>query len=113
VKSTKRVREDKVIELSTRSAEAAERDVDRFIERRDEKRRQTEGERLEESLWMKTVEAYNKRAREGMLWEKLRYHEALIQSHSSTFELLIGRHRDEVARLERLLGISETKGEAA
>jgi hypothetical protein len=43
------------------------------------------------------------------LWEKLRYHEALIQSHSSTFELLIGRHRSEVERLERLLGISETE----
>jgi hypothetical protein len=66
---------------------------------------------------MKTVEAYNKRQREGMLWEKLRYHEALIQiqSHSSTFELLIGRHRSEVERLERLLGITSeaTKGEAA
>ena len=62
---------------------------------------------------MKTVEAYNKRQREGMLWERLHYHQALIQSHSSTFALLIGRHRDEVARLERLLGINQTEGEAA
>jgi hypothetical protein len=102
-----------VIEQSTRSDAAAHKEIERFIERRDEKCRQTEGERLEESLWMKTVEAYNKRAREGMLWEKLRYHEALIQYHSSTFELLIGRHRSEVARLERLLGINKTEGEAA
>ena len=48
-----------------------------------------------------------------MLWEQLRYHEALIQSHSSTFELLIGRHQSEVERLEQLLEISATKGEAA
>jgi hypothetical protein len=66
---------------------------------------------------MEMVNAYNERSRRGMLWEKLRYHEALIQSHSSTFELLKGRHRSEVERLERLLGIgdtiSDTKGEAA
>jgi hypothetical protein len=65
---------------------------------------------------METVKAYNERERQGILWERLRYHEALIQSHSSTFELLIGRHKSEVERLERLLGISDSeaqKGEAA
>jgi hypothetical protein len=62
---------------------------------------------------METVKAYNERERESMLWERLRYHEALIQSHSSTFKLLIGRHRSEVERLEQLLGITDTKGEAA
>jgi hypothetical protein len=62
---------------------------------------------------METVKAYNERERESMLWERLRYHEALIRSHSATFKLLIGRHRSEVERLERLLGISETEGEAA
>ena len=60
---------------------------------------------------MKTVEAYNARERQGLLWERLRYHESLIQSHSTTFELLIGRHKSEVERLERLLGINKTKGE--
>jgi hypothetical protein len=62
---------------------------------------------------MQSVKAYNERAERGLLWERLRYHEALIQSHSATFKLLIGRHRSEVERLERLLGISETEGEAA
>jgi hypothetical protein len=102
-----------VIELSTRSDEAAEAELTRFIERRDEKRRQTEGERLEESLWMKTVEAHNKRAREGMLWEKLRYHEYMIRAHDATHEAIVARHRAEVERCEQLLGISDTKGEAA
>ena len=84
-----------------------------MIERRDEKRRQTEGERAEEGLWMETVRRYHAKEREGILWERLRYHEALVQSHSSTFELLIGRHKSEVERLEKLLGISDTKGAAA
>jgi hypothetical protein len=90
-----------------RSAEAAEAQLERFITQRHEKRVAHEGERLEEDLWMETVKAYNERERQGILWERLRYHEALIQSHSSTLELLIGRHRDEVERLERLLGIAE------
>jgi hypothetical protein len=71
---------------------------------------------LEQELWMNTVKAYNERERQGILWERLRYHESLIQSHSSTFEFLIGRHKSEVERLERLLGISDSeaqKGEAA
>ena len=58
---------------------------------------------------------YNEREREGILWERLHYHEALVRAHSATFELLIGRHRAEVERLERLLGIHDgeaTKGAA-
>jgi hypothetical protein len=55
---------------------------------------------------METVKAYNARERQGILWERLRYHEALVRAHSTTFELLIGRHRSEVERLERLLGIT-------
>jgi hypothetical protein len=85
----------------------------RFIERRDDKRRQSQGERLEHDLWMKTVKAYNAREERGLLWERLRYHESLIQSHSTTFELLIGRHRSEVERLERLLGINDDRKEVA
>jgi hypothetical protein len=83
------------------------------VERRHDQRAKSEGERREEQLWMETVRRYHEKERTSLLWERLRYHEALIQSHSSTFELLIGRHRNEVERLERLLGISDTKGEAA
>jgi hypothetical protein len=93
--------------IRERSEEAAEAQLERFITQRHEKRVASEGERLEEDLWMETVKVYNEREREVILWERLRYHEALIQSHSSTFELLIGRHRGEVERLERLLGIAK------
>jgi hypothetical protein len=78
---------------------------------RHERRIASEGERQEEVLWMETVKAYNERERQGILWERLRYHEALIQSHSSTSELLIGRHKSEVERLERLLGINDSEAQ--
>jgi hypothetical protein len=86
------------------------------VERRHDQRVSTEGETREEELWMETVSRYHAKERTSLLWEKLRYHEALIQSHSSTFELLIGRHRNEVERIERLLGITSEaieKGAAA
>ena len=95
-----------------RQGELVEAELDAFISRRDTQRRTTEGERAAEETYEENVRRYHKRERRGMLWERLRYHEALIQSHCSTFELLIGRHRSEVARLETLLGISETKGAA-
>jgi hypothetical protein len=61
---------------------------------------------------MKTVEAYNKRAREGMLWERLRFHEAMIRAASKNAEVIVERHRAEVERCEQLLGIDQTKGAA-
>jgi hypothetical protein len=57
---------------------------------------------------MESVRRYHEKEREGILWEMLHYHEALVQSHSATFELLIGRHKSEVERLERLLGINDS-----
>jgi hypothetical protein len=60
---------------------------------------------------METVRRYHEKERVSLLWERLRYHEALIQSHSSTFELLIGRHKGEVERLEGLLGINDSEAQ--
>jgi hypothetical protein len=62
---------------------------------------------------MKTVEAYNKRERTSLLWERLRYHESMIMAHDATHETIIARHRAEVERCEQLLGITDTKGQAA
>jgi hypothetical protein len=47
----------------TRSAEAAEAQLERFIAQRHEKRVQSEGERLEEEMWMEAVARYNERER--------------------------------------------------
>jgi hypothetical protein len=54
-----------VIEITTRSAEAAEAQIATFIERMDTKRRDTEGERLEEELYVQSVRRFNERARAG------------------------------------------------
>jgi hypothetical protein len=61
---------------------------------------------------METVQAYNERERESMLWERLRYHEAMIRAHTANHEAIIARHRSASVRCEQLLGISETKGAA-
>ena len=45
-----------------------------FIEHRDEKRRQTEGDRLEHELWMETVTAYNERERRQIRAEWYGWH---------------------------------------
>jgi hypothetical protein len=89
----RQVKEDKVIELSTRTSEAAEAGLTRFIERRDGQRRQTKGERLEEYLWMETVREYHERERQSLLWERPRYHEAMLRAHTATHRAIIARHR--------------------
>ncbi len=66
-----------------------------------------EAERDEEALWMASVRRYHERERAQTLWEKLRYHEAMMRRHTSTYEFIVGRHRLEVERCEALLGISE------
>jgi hypothetical protein len=53
----------------------------RFIERRDDKRRQTEGERLEDDLWMETVKAYNERERRQI---RAQWTAGTVTRHSAT-----------------------------
>jgi hypothetical protein len=61
---------------------------------------------------LQTVEAYNARERQGLLWERLRYHESMIRAASKNAEVIVERHRAELQRCEQLLGINETKGAA-
>ncbi len=92
--------------------ELVEKELDTFISRRDEKRRQTEGERDEEALWMASVRRYEALKRTQTLWERLRFHEGQMRRHTRTYELIIAGHRREVERCEAMLGI-DTKGDAA
>jgi Lon protease-like protein len=71
----------------------------RFIERRDDKRRQTEGERLEDDLWMETVKAYNERERRQIRAEWRDYHESQAERHRRTLEALITHHEGEAQKL--------------
>jgi hypothetical protein len=95
----RQVKEDKVIELSTRSDEAAQAQIERFIERRDEKRRQSEGERLEQELWMKTVKAYNERERRQIRAQWYGWHCDQVERHRRTLAALIAHHEGEAQRL--------------
>jgi len=95
---------------STRSLGAAEAEIERFISRRAEKGESTADE-IEEEGWKVSVASYREREHKQLLWERLRYHDRIIESHSSTYELLVERHRREVERLEGVLGLNGKEGE--
>lgn len=67
---------------------------------------------------MESVRRYNEREREGILWQRLHYHEGQAQRLAVPMEAIIARHHAEIERLERLerlLGIHDgeaTKGAA-
>jgi hypothetical protein len=82
------------------------------VERRHDQRAKSEGQKREEELWMETVRRYHEKERTSLLWERLRYHEAMVRAHTTTHEAIINRHRAGVERCEQLLGINETKGAA-
>jgi hypothetical protein len=71
----------------------------RFIERRDDKRRQTEGERLEDDLWMETVKAYNERERRQIRAQWYGWHCDQAQRHRRTLATLIAHHEGEARKL--------------
>jgi hypothetical protein len=71
----------------------------RFIERRDDKRRQTEGERLEDDLWMETVKAYNERERRQIRAQWYGWHCDQVERHRRTLEALITHHEGEAVKL--------------
>jgi hypothetical protein len=71
----------------------------RFIERRDDQRRQTEGERLEDDLWMETVKAYDELERRQRRAEWRDYHESQAERHRRTLAALIAHHEGEAQKL--------------
>jgi hypothetical protein len=83
-----------------------ESELDTLITRRDTERRRTEGEREQEELYMQSVRAHNEKRQRQRLWDLLRYHERMIRVHTTTSEVIVGRHRLEVERCEALLGLN-------
>jgi hypothetical protein len=79
-----------------------------FIERRDEKRRQTEGERLEQELWMEKLKAYNERERRQIRAEWYGWHCDQAERHRRTLERLIVHHEGQAQKL--LMEDDEAKG---
>jgi hypothetical protein len=92
--------------------EKVEKELDHLITRRHEKRRVEEGETAEEALWRESVRHYEEQQSRQRLWEELRYHEAMVRTHTANAQVIVGRHREEVARCEELLGLNGHKGGA-
>jgi hypothetical protein len=92
--------------LNISTSEHVESELDNLIARRDEKRPQTEGDRLTEDLWMPSARAYRREQQRRELEERIRYHDAQLERHRATFGALTDYHerqrnrrRDELARL--------------
>ena len=79
-------------------------DLDRLIERRS--RKEPDPDELEPS-YAESVRRYNARRRDERLWERLRYHEAMLEAHARTFREILDRHRTGRERCEAMLGIGE------
>ena len=79
----------------TRSAEAAEQQIATFIARMDTKRRDTEGERLEEELYAESVRRFNEKARAEIRLQWISYHQNLCRLHTQ----LADEHEREAQQL--------------
>jgi hypothetical protein len=86
-----------------------ETDLSRLIERRHDERVKSEGERLEEELWMESARRYHERQREQNRWEWVRYFDRMAESHAQLSE----SYRERAERLCEDQDDGETKrGEA-
>jgi hypothetical protein len=81
--------------IRERSPEAAEAQLERFITQRDEKRKQTQGERLEEELYAESVRRFHERARAERRAQWIEYHECMCRLHTQ----LAGEHQQKAEKL--------------
>jgi hypothetical protein len=95
-----------VIELKARSAEAAEAELTRFIERRDDLRRRTEGERQAEELWRESVARFHERSEAEMRSRWIEYEQHMSELHTRLAE----EHREKA---QKLLEESDDRKEVA
>ena len=63
--------------------EKVEGEIDVFISRRHEKRIRDEGERAAQEMYEESCRRHSERERLELLWERLRYHHAMIRSHTA------------------------------
>jgi hypothetical protein len=79
--------------------EMAEAQLDHLIRRRDDKRRLSEGERLEEELYAPSVRAYNEQRRLQSRYEWHLHHVGQAARLRHTLENLIAYHEEQAAKL--------------
>jgi hypothetical protein len=82
---------------------SVERELDAFIQRRHEKRRQTEGEREGEMLWKASERRHRAVLRERNRWEWVRHFDRLARS--------LRERADHYERWAETLMRDETKGD--
>jgi hypothetical protein len=84
--------------LDIARGEQVEHELDAFIRHRDKQRRQTEGERLTEELWMPSERSYFARLEDQKRQERLEYHEAQAARLSNTLGALVTFHQAEATK---------------
>lgn len=77
-------------------------DLDRLIERRASS--DPDPDTMEAS-YMESVRRFHARRRNEDLWDRLRYHEAMLAAHTRAFHEILGRHQAGRERCEEMLGI--------
>jgi hypothetical protein len=78
----------------------------RVIERRDDKRRQTEGERREQEMWMESVARFHERSEAEMRSRWIEYEQHMSQLHTRLAE----EHQEKA---QKLLEESDTRKDVA
>jgi hypothetical protein len=78
--------------------EATEKELDQLITRRDEKRQQTEGERLEEELYEPSVRAWHLRQEAEKRSARFEYHRGQAERLRRTLGELVAYHESAAER---------------
>jgi hypothetical protein len=84
---------------SERTLEAAEAQLERFIETRHEKRVASEGERREEEMWKEAARRFNERERRQIRAEWYGWHCDQAERHRRTLERLVAYHEEKAQKL--------------
>ena len=82
-------------------------DLDRLIERRASS--DPDPDELEPS-YMASVRRYLEKERREHLWQRLRFHERMLEAHTRTFQEILNKHKAGRERCEEMLGIGESHG---
>jgi hypothetical protein len=82
----------------TAPGESVEQELTAFIEKRDKRRRQTEGERATEVAWAESERRHNARRREEMRVARVEYHCGQVVRLRAVLESLIAAHEEQVAK---------------
>ncbi len=84
--------------------------LDRLIERRSTS--DPDPDEREES-YAQSVRRHREKERRELLWQRLRFHERQIASHTATFMEILERHKAGRERCEAMLGIQTERKETA